>query len=281
MWQREQPLREEIVRIGRLMYDKGFIAASEGNLSARLGPDRFLITPSGLHKGFLEPDQLLVVDSAGRASAHYNPLARRLQPTSELPMHLEAYRQRPDIAAVIHAHPTHAIILSIAGIPIADCLIPEVVVLLGIIPTAPYATPSSDENARAIRTLIRQHDALVLQRHGTLTVGGTLWQAFMKLETVEQSARIGVQLAQLGVRNPLSPDDMRKLLALRREMGLLRPGESERFCVLCGVCHDEAEHPTLLRAGVNAQAGGDPGLDVEAVRAIVARTVRQWLPPDE
>lgn len=281
MWQREQPLREEIVRLGRLMYDKGFISASEGNLSARLGPDRFLITPSGLHKGFLEPEQLLVVDSAGRVSAHYSPLARRLKPTSELPMHLEAYRQRPDIGAVIHAHPAHAIILSIAGIPIADCLIPEVVVLLGIIPTTPYATPSSDENARAIRTLIRQHDALVLQRHGTLTVGDTLWQAFMKLETVEQSARIGVQLAQLGVRNPLSPTDMRKLLALRREMGLMRPGESEHFCEVCGVCHDETEHPALLRAGATAQTTDAAGVDVEAVRALVARTVRQWLPPDE
>ncbi len=273
MWQPEQPLRDEIVRIGRLMYEKGFISSSEGNLSARLAADRFLITPSGLHKGFLEPDHLLVVDGTGRVSGAY---PRRLTPTSELPMHLEAYRQRPDISAVIHAHPTNAIVLSIAGIPIADCLIPEVVVLLGTIPTTPYATPSSAENALAIRTLILQHDAIVLQRHGALSVGDTLWQAFMRLEMLEQSARIGLQLAQLGVHNPLSVADMQKLLALRRQMGLLRPGESERFCDLCGVCHDGPAHPATLRRARGGAATDGAGVDAEAVRQLVTEKVLQW-----
>ncbi len=262
MWLHEQQQREEIVRIGRLMYEKGFISATEGNLSVRLGPDRILITPSGVHKGFLEPEQLLIVDAAGRPVGGYGPAVRQRKPTSELPMHLEAYRQRPDIRAVIHAHPPNAITLSIAGIPISACLIPEVVVLLGLIPTTPYATPSSDENAFVIRCLIRQHDALVLYRHGTLTVGHTLWQAFMHQETVEQSARIGLQLAQLGVHNPLSVAEMRKLLALRRQMGLMRPGESEEFCEHCGVCHEGEEHLPVLSA--------DRTVDSAAIRKMVA-----------
>lgn len=263
MWGHEQQQREEIVRIGRLMYDKGFISATEGNLSVRLGPERILITPSGVHKGFLEADQLLVVGADGRPVGSYGPAGRQRKPTSELPMHLEAYRQRPDIRAVVHAHPPHAIALSIAGIPISDCLIPEVVVLLGVIPTTPYATPSSDENAFVIRRLIRCHDALVLYRHGTLTVGESLWQAFMRLETVEQSARIGVQLAQLGVRNPLSAAEMRKLLALRQQMGLMRPGEAETFCEQCGVCHEGEEHLPVLRPG--------GAVDPDAIRRLVAR----------
>ncbi|MEW5989429.1 MAG: class II aldolase/adducin family protein, partial [Chloroflexota bacterium] len=220
----EHPLRQEIVRIGRLLYDKGFIAASDGNISARLGPGRLLITPSGLHKGFLQPEHLLIVDEDGRVLAPGTAAGRHLKPTSEMPMHLEAYRRRPDVQAVIHAHPPTTIALSIAGIPLADCLLPEVIVFLGLIPTTQYATPSSQENAQAVHDLIANHDAIVLQRHGTLTVGRDLMEAFMRLETVEQNARIGLMLAQLGVHNPLPAGEVRKLLAQRAQLGLSRPG---------------------------------------------------------
>ena len=281
MSQNEYQLRQEIVRIGRLMYEKGFICASDGNISARLEPGRLLITPSGLHKGLLEPDQLLLIDEAGRPLGPRTAAGRRLKPTSELPMHLEAYRQRPDVTAVVHAHPPITIALSIAGISMADCLLPEVIVFLGLIPTTQYATPSSEENVRAIRDFIANHDAIVLQRHGSLTVGDSPMQAFMRLETMEQNARIALMLAQLGVRHPLPPAEVEKLLRQRQQMGLGRSGESAEFCAVCGVCHDGTEHAPTLRPGDSASgrvgkwASGPP--DPAAVRDLVAQVVYQTL----
>ncbi|MFW5942497.1 MAG: class II aldolase/adducin family protein [Chloroflexota bacterium] len=220
MIKQEQRMRREIVRIGRLMYDKGFISANEGNISARLAAGRLLITPTGLHKAFLQPEQLLLVDENGDMLAQQTPESEGLKPTSELPMHLEVYQRRPDVGAVVHAHPPITITLSIAGIPFDDRLLPEMIVLLGRVPVTEYATPASEENARAIRGLIKDHDALVLKRHGSLTVGADPMEAFMRLETVEQSARVAFMLAQLGVENPLPDHQLQKLLEMRSEMGL-------------------------------------------------------------
>lgn len=159
MRKNEYQLRQEIVQVGRLMYEKGLISASDGNISARLGPGRILITPSGLHKGLLEPNQLLIVDDNGEQASSGVGALRQLKPTSELPMHLEVYRQRPEVEAVVHAHPPITIALSIAEIPMAECLLPEVIVFLGLIPTSQYATPSSRENVQAIRELITHHSS--------------------------------------------------------------------------------------------------------------------------
>jgi len=278
MRRNELQLRQEIVQVGRLMYEKGFICASDGNISARLGPDRILITPSGLHKGLLDSDQLLVVDGDGRVVGPRSTAGRRLKPTSELPMHLEAYRRRPDIAAVVHAHPPITVALSIAGVPLADCLLPEVIVFLGLIPTTEYATPSSTENVRAIRDLITHHDAIVLQRHGSLTVGDSPMQAFMRLETVEQNARIGFMLAQLGVRNPLPAEEVKKLLRQRQRLGLGHPGESDEFCTVCGVCHVGEEHAPTLRPG-NGQTRATTlaAPDPDTIRMLVSQVVHKTL----
>lgn len=273
----EFQLRQDIVRVGRLMYDKGFISASDGNVSARLGPGRFLITPSGLHKGFLEVDELLVVNEEGQRVGPVTAANRKLKPTSELPMHLESFRLRPDIGAVVHAHPPITIALSIAGISLADCLLPEVIVFLGLIPTTEYATPSSEENKRAIGMLIRNHDALVLQRHGSLTVGTDPMQGFMRLETMEQNARIAFMLAQLGAVNPLPPDEVRKLLKQREALGLCRPGEAASFCDICGVCHTGNGHAPTMRSGL----GMSPlplGQDT-TIKATMTAPGPQTLPP--
>jgi L-fuculose-phosphate aldolase len=232
---REGSLRQEIVRIGQLMYERGLLCGFEGNLSVRLSDDRILTTPSGLHKGLLRPEQLLIVDTTGRVVGYSIEARRGLQPTSELPMHLEAYRQRSDVAAVVHAHPPITVALSIAGVPMDTALLPEVIVLLGMIPTAPYAMSSSEEGAAAIRELIRRHDAIILQRHGTLTVGDSLARAFMRLETVEQNARIHYMLAQLGAGVPLEGNELRKLLLMRRGMGLEREGEAADYWAQWGV----------------------------------------------
>ena len=215
------------------MYKRQF----EGNLSARLDDERLLMTPSGLHKGLMREEQLLVVDLEGRIVVE-SEATRGLRPTSELPMHLEAYRRRPDVRAVVHAHPPITVALSIAGVAMDTPLLPEVIVLLGLIPTTDYAMSSSDEGAAAIRRLIADHDALILQRHGTLTVGTTLTVAFMRLETVEQNARIHFMLAQLGANNPLAAHEVRKLLQMRRAMGLERAGDAAAFQARWGVGPD-------------------------------------------
>ncbi|HSG18288.1 MAG TPA: class II aldolase/adducin family protein, partial [Anaerolineae bacterium] len=248
--------------------------------------------PSGLHKGFLEPEHLLVVDGDGRRVGPSTAANRKLKPTSELPMHLEAYRQRPDVEAVVHAHPPTTVALSIAGVSLADCLLPEVIVFLGIIPTTAYATPASEENVRAIRELIANHDALVLQRHGSLTVGDSPMQAFMRLETVEQNSRIAFMLQQLGASHSLPAAEVEKLLRQRQEMGLSRPGEAAEFCDYCGACHLGDEHPATLRPGKVTGRGpsesrhgspqglppvSSPAVGQESVRELVAQVVRQTM----
>ncbi|MCP5098894.1 MAG: class II aldolase/adducin family protein [Chloroflexi bacterium] len=269
----EFKLRHEIVKVCHLMYQKGFIAASDGNVSTRLDNNRLLITPSGLHKGLLEPDQLLVIDMSGHVVGSRTAVNRKLKPTSEVPMHLEAYRQRPDIESVVHAHPPITIALSIAGIPMADCLLPEVIVFLGIIPTTQYATPSSEENVRAIRAFIGNHDGLVLQRHGSLTVGNSPLHGFMRLETLEQQARIRFMLEQIGGYQPLAVTEVHKLLKMRQQMGLSHPGEEIEFCDVCGTCHTNSSHlPTLWQAPDNGKQ-----VNEAEVRALVQKVVTNTL----
>ncbi len=215
----ESELRARMVEIGRRMYERDYIAGPAGNLSVRLGEDRFLTTPSGLHKAYLAPEQLLVVDLSGRVLEG----APGLRPTSELPMHLEVYRQRADVGAVIHAHPITCVALSLVGHNLTEPLIPEAVVLLGPVPTAPYATPSSEENRRAIAGLIANHQAIILAHHGVLTVGRTLDEAFDRLETLEHVARTVALAWQIGTPQPLSASAVEKLNAQRRAMGLEPP----------------------------------------------------------
>lgn len=275
--QNETKLRQEIVQVCRLMYDKGYIAASDGNVSVKLDQNRLLITPSGLHKGFLQPEQILVINMDGQPVGPKTAVIRHLKPTSECPMHLEAYRQRSDIQAVVHAHPPITIALSIAGIPLADCLLPEVIVFLGIIPTTAYATPSSKENVRAIRDFIGNHDGLVLKRHGSLTVGKSAMQAFMRLETLEQQARIRFMLEQINGYHPLESAEVNKLLHMRQQMGLSRPGETAEFCQVCGVPHSGNNHKPTLTHQKRPPSTGHTPITVDEIRALVAEVVQKTL----
>ncbi len=233
----ERALREEFVRIGQLMHAKGYVTATDGNISARLDADRFLVTPSGLSKGFMTPDQMVVIDWQAKPtdSSRYGA-GRDLKPSSEILLHLEAYRQRPEIKAVVHAHPPVAVSLSIAGIAIAPCVLPEVIVTLGAIPTTEYATPASPEGATVVRELIQNHDAIMLQRHGSVTVGSTPFDAYLKLEKLEHAADITFKLIQLGRQLPFPPGAVDKLLDKREQAGLLRPGERDEIKHACAAC---------------------------------------------
>ena len=270
----EKALRDEIVRIGRLMYDRGLTVSNDGHISARLDDNRVLVTPSGLCKGMMEPDQLIVVDMAGKKVGSATTANRNLGPTSETPMHLEAYRQRDDVMAVVHAHPPLTVALSIAGVTLADCMLPEVIVNLGLVPTTEYATPASKENVTAIRELVKGHDGIVLQRHGVLTVGRSLLEAFMRLETIEQIAQITLVLQMLGKGEPLEAAQVAKLLENRKKLGLWHESDSEEFCEVCGVCPvDQRPKPDCERLGSAGDAGAS-GPAVSEEEALV-RTVTE------
>ncbi len=238
----ENTLREEIVHVGKLLYDRGLIVGGDGNISARLDNGTILITPSGLCKGLMSPDQLIIIDMDGRKTGPGTPANQHLKPTSETAMHLEAYKQRPDVMGVVHAHSPYAITLSIAGITLADCMLPEAILFLGITPTTPYSTPASAENAQAIRDVIGGHDALVLQRHGSLTVGDSPLNAYYRTETLEQVARITYMLHQLGGGQSLPPFQVEKLIKIRQGLGLSRAADEAEFCEVCGVCHLNGQH---------------------------------------
>lgn len=262
-------LRAEIVRVGQWMHAHGLVDGFSGNLSARLGPRHLLATPSGLAKGMLAPEQLIVVDLDG----HLVEAAPGLKPTSELLMHLEAYRRRADIRAVVHAHPPTAVALTIAGVSLAECVIPEAVVVFGLVPTAPYATPSSIENQHAISELIVGHDAILLAYHGSLTVGRSVTEAYLRLESLEHTARIIALTRLLGGGAALPPEQVAKLLQTRQEWGFSRPGDLEEFCLACGVCHPSGEH----RPPAPARPAWDDAAATEEERLArrIAERVRQ------
>ena len=214
MDQYKQQLCREIIRVLRIVTDQGLACSSDGNLSVRLGEDRFLITPSGLHKMSMGPDDLIVIDGKGQV-IEAKP---GLRPTSEVLMHLEAYRERPDINAVLHAHPPCATALTIAEIPFPMDLIPEALIGLGSVPTAPYGTPGTEELAHSIRGFLRESNSILLSHHGSLTVGRTLEDALIALERMEHTAHTYFLAKAAGEIHPLPDDEMVRLREIGRRL---------------------------------------------------------------
>ena len=202
----KQTLEAAVVEACGWLYQKGLIASSEGNVSVRFGANRLLVTPRGVHKGFLDTTQLTVTDLDGKQ------LSGDLPPSSELLLHLIVYRQRPDVNAVIHAHPTHAIACSLAGISLAEGVLPEIITSLGAVPTVPYTTPGTARTAEVIRNLILQFDAIILARHGSVTAGIDLADAFSKLELLEHAAQILSLANRLGSVSPLPREEWEYLV---------------------------------------------------------------------
>lgn len=202
-------IREEICRAGRLLYERGYVAGHDGNISVRVGPDRVLLTPSGVGKGRLEPDMLVLCGLDGAV------LAGDRHPSSESGMHLLLYRERPDVGAVVHAHPPVSTAFSVCRRGLAEPYLTETVSGLGEVPVAPFALPSTPEVAESIRPLIHNHSAVLLANHGALAWGEGLWAAFDRLETVEHTAKIYLCLEQLGGGVPLEPEQVAALKGLR------------------------------------------------------------------
>lgn len=205
----ESELRATIVRIGGLLHTKGFVAASDGNISARLDGDRLLATPTSMSKGLLAEDDLVITDLDGRR------LEGKRNPSSELAMHLLVYRLRPEIRAVVHAHPPVATGYAAAGLPLNRALISEVVLSLGCIPLAGYGTPGTPELSAALRPLVPAYDAILMANHGVVAYAEELWGAYFKMETVEHFARISLVTQLLGRQVLLGSDEVQKLMRAR------------------------------------------------------------------
>lgn len=200
--------KQEVVEVGRRLWTRGLVGGSEGNVSVRLDESRLLTTPSGACKGFLAPDDLIVTDLAGRV------LAGAGRPSSELGMHREIYRRRPDVGAVVHAHPPTATGFAIAGRALDDCVVPEVIATLGLVPIVPYGTPSTAELAERIGPWVGTHDALLLANHGAVAYAPTLARAIDVMESLEQAARSLLTAHVLGRVQRLSRDEVDRLMAV-------------------------------------------------------------------
>jgi L-fuculose-phosphate aldolase len=212
-----QQLRADIVEVGRRMYARGYTASNDGNISARIDAGRLLMTPKSVCKGFMTPDMLCITDLDGRK------LAGDRDPSSEMLMHLEVYRQRPDARAVVHAHPPIATAFAVAGIPLDRAVLAEVVTTLGSVPIADYATPSTMELPEAVRKHVKAHDGMLLANHGALTLGADVFAAYYKMETIEHFAHISFVARMLGGERLLSRDEVMRLQGLRGMYGIASP----------------------------------------------------------
>ena len=210
----ERVLRDELLRVGRLCYERHLLVGMDGNLSVRLSDELLLCTMAGCHKGFLDDRHIVVVDLQGKL------VRGEGRPTSEMAMHLAAYRRRPDIEAVVHAHPPMCIAFTVAGVSMARCVLPEVVLTLGSIPTLPYETTGTHALADLVGQALKSHDAVMMDRHGAVCAGTSLLEAFCKLETMEHTAKIMKWARDLGQVQELPSDEAVRL----RSMGLKRYG---------------------------------------------------------
>jgi L-fuculose-phosphate aldolase len=235
----EASLRADIVEVGRRMYARRYTASNDGNISVRLGAGRLLMTPKSVCKGFMTPDMMCITDLEGRK------LEGERDPSSEMLMHLEVYRQRTDIQAVVHAHPPIATGFAVAGIPLDRAVLAEVLTTLGSIPIAAYATPSTAELPQAVRKYIRAHDGMLLANHGALTVGGDLFSAYYKMETIEHFATISLVARLLGRENLIAREEVLRLQELRGTYGIAAPAP---------ICADPAD----VGGSGDASAGDDP-----------------------
>lgn len=222
--QHEQALRHAIVKAGRSLYRGGLIAGGDGNISAVLDAERLLITPSGLAKGRLQPADLVIIDRDGHLlAAHHGRTV-----SSEYRLHLQVYRLRPEVQAVVHAHPPTAVGATLAGVDLTRPLLPEALIALGPLPTAPYGLTGTDELANSIAALIANHDAIMLAYHGALTCGRSVEAALMAMEQVEHCAKILLAAAQFGGAKELPPERVRELLAINARLrGLPLPTETQ------------------------------------------------------
>lgn len=236
----DEQARVDIVEVGRRLWARGYVASNDGNISVRLDEHRLITTPKNVSKGFMTADMLVVTDLDGRK------ISGDRDPSSELKMHLEVYRNRPDARAVVHAHPPTATGFAVAGIALDRAVLAEVITTLGSIPIAAYATPSTEELPAAVRKYVKAHDGLLLANHGALALAGDVMSAYYRMETIEHFAKISLVARSLGREHLLSREEVDRLQGLRGMYGIASPAP---------ICTDD-----------EAARGGDQ-LDCQVVQA--------------
>lgn len=212
----ELDIKKEMCEIGKRVYDRGMVAANDGNFSVKLNDNEYLCTPTGVSKGFMTPEYICKVDSEGNVLE----ANEGFRPSSEIKMHMRVYEERPDVNAVVHAHPMYATTFAIAGIPLEEPIMPEAVIALGSVPVAKYGTPSTVEVPDSIAEFLPRYDAVLLENHGALTYSDSLLNAYHKMESLEFYARLLYQAKMLGGPQILSQERVEQLYDIRRQMGL-------------------------------------------------------------
>jgi L-fuculose-phosphate aldolase len=224
MQKTERALRDDIIRIGRLLFEKGWVASNDGNITIRLDADRILATPTGMSKGMMDAGDVIVLDRRG------NKISGARERTSEINMHLTIYDLRPDVQAVVHAHPPVSTGFATAGKPLNLALLPEVVISFGCVPIAEYGLPGTPELTAPMRPLIPKHNALLMANHGVVAYGEDVFEAYFRMETVEHSARIQFVAEMLGGPNVLSRKEVDKLVESRARYGVKAPASGQPEC---------------------------------------------------
>ena len=254
-------IKKEICEIGRRIYNDGFVAANDGNISVKVSDNEYYCTPTGVSKGFMTPDMIIRIDGNG------NKIEGKLNPSSEIKMHLRVYRERPDVGAVVHAHPPIATSFTVAGVPMDKYVLPEAVLTLGAVPTCVYGTPSTEEIPDSLQPYLQTNDAFLLKNHGALTVGNTLTKAFFLMEEVEFSAKITFYASQLGGVEEIPCDELMKLMELRKKFQI--PGKQPG----CKKCPNLGTENCKCRQNVVDASAASPEGDL--VSAITAKVLAE------
>ena len=231
--------RREVCEVGRRVYQRGYVAANDGNISVRIQDDRILCTPTGVSKGFITEDMLAICDLDGQQ------VAGTMRISSEIRMHLDIYKLRTDVHSVVHAHPPTATGFAVAGIELTQCVLPEVIVSLGGVPLADYGTPGGPDIVEPMKPLLKDYDAILMANHGAVTLGKDVMDAHFKMETVEHFAKIALVAHQLGQVKTLSDGHVNELIDLRERFGIVgRPSCDSTELPLAG--EDQTESGELV-----------------------------------
>jgi L-fuculose-phosphate aldolase len=259
----EFEIKKEICEIGRRIYEKGMVASNDGNISVKLNDNEFLCTPTGVSKGFMTPEYICKVDKNGKVLQANG----KFKPSSEIKMHMRVYKERPDVNAVVHAHPMYATSFAIAGIPLTQPIMPEAVITLGCVPIAEYGTPSTEEIPDAVSKYLPYYDAVLLENHGALSFSDSLLAAYHKMESVEFYAQLLFLSKQLGGPKELSKAQVERLYEIRRAFGMTGKHPAD-------LCPNTKEGKQSCH---NCGGHTDKGADTEALVSEIAKKVMEQL----
>ena len=212
----ENEIKQQICDIGKRIYDRRMVASNDGNISVRISENEYLCTPTGVSKGFMTPEYICKIDGEGNVLE----ANEGFRPSSEIKMHLRVYAKRPDVKAVVHAHPIFATSFAIAGIPLTQPIMPEAVIALGEVPIAEYGTPSTEEIPDAVEKYLPYYDAVLLANHGALSYSDSLLAAYHKMESLEFYAELLFRSRQLGGPKEFTNEQVKRLYEIRRKFGM-------------------------------------------------------------